>query len=170
MKRFALIAGLGCALLAQPGWSATVYKVVAADGSISYSDVPPPPAGGGQVQRIETPEYAAPADAGPDAALDAMRETTERMRRDRLEREQQRAAAAPPAYAPEDEYEEDTEDERARGDIYVLPPYYGGDRPRRGNQHRPPYPYGPGAPPDALPDPARAASPEGLRRRMREMR
>jgi len=113
--------------------AATVYKTVDADGHVSYSDQPPK--AGAEAERIEIPAYQ-PARSEEDAArVDAMREVTERMREDRLERERVRAEAAARQYYPPPA---EQRSERRDSD-YWVPLYY------------PLYPRWPHRPPVARP-------------------
>lgn len=153
-----LVAAL---VLGASAHAVTVYKSVDAEGKISYSDQPP--TAGQQAEKIDIHAYAPLRSAEDAARLQAMRDTTELMRRDRLEREQQRyqeQASAP--YTGYVEYE-DSDSERT-----VLYPVY-----------RPRYPYRPGHPghypgwpakPQPLPSGSEARSPRGLQARLREAR
>ncbi len=80
---------------ALPALGATVYRSVDAEGKVSFSDTPP--AAGTATEVIETRDtYTSP---DPDSAerLQQMRETTDRLRADRLAREQERALPPAPA-------------------------------------------------------------------------
>lgn len=141
-------------------FAVTVYKSVDADGNVSYSDTPP--ADGRSAESIQITEYATGLSAEDMIRLQSMRETTDRMRDDRLAREEQRAQeqaylpAALPDYAPGDESQ--TSDTR-----YLLPVYY----PRH-PRWRPPY-----VPPERtsglIPNPD-SLSPRGLQERLRQAR
>ena len=69
------------------GLATTVYKTVDENGVVSFSDKPP--AENAEVLKISTPPPQAPEEY--IANLEAMRETTDRMARDRREREKHRA-------------------------------------------------------------------------------
>ena len=148
---------------ALPALGATVYKTVDADGKVSYSDTPPPQGVAAEV--IETRDtYAVP---DPDAAerLQQMRETTDRLRDDRLAREQERALPpAPdyPSYPPQDSAQRDDED-------HWLLPYYPPYRRWHGGGDRPP-PRPPYARPEPLPSGSSSLSPRGLQERLRKAR
>jgi UDP:flavonoid glycosyltransferase YjiC (YdhE family) len=145
----------------------TVYKTVAPDGSVSYSDQPP--AEGQRSATLEINEYPTGLSALDMRRLQEMRETTDRMREDRLQRERQRDrerarrddppyAAAPTAPPPND---------RADGERYMLPAYY--PRYPRYPHHprwRPPYRYDDDTRPALIPNP-NSASPRGLVQRIR---
>jgi len=149
---------------ALPALGATVYKTVDADGKVSYSDTPPPQGVAAEV--IETRDaYAGP---DPDTAerLQQMRETTDRLRADRLEREQARALPPAPAYP---DYPEDDNAQRDDGENRWLLPYYPPYRRWHGGDHRPP-PRPPYAEPEPLPSGSSALSPRGLQERLRQAR
>ena len=148
---------------ALPALGATVYRSVDAEGKVSFSDTPP--AAGTATEVIQTRDtYTSP---DPDSAerLQQMRETTDRLRADRLARERERAlppAPAYPGYPPQDDAQLD-EEER------WLLPYYPPYRRRHGGGHRPP-PRPPYAEPEPLPSGTRSLSPRGLNSRLRDAR
>ncbi len=150
---------------ALPALGATVYKSVDADGKVSFSDTPPP--AGSATEVIETRDTDAGPD--PDAAerLQQMRETTDRLRADRLAREQERALPPAPAYPgyPEQEDSAQRDDE----DRWLLPYYPPYRRWHGGGDHRPP-PRPPYAEPEPLPSGTRSLSPRGLKARLRDAR
>jgi hypothetical protein len=151
--------------VALPALGATVYKSVDADGKVSFSDTPPP--AGSATEVIETRDTDASPD--PDAAerLQQMRETTDRLRADRLAREQARALPPAPAYPAYPE-----QDDGARGDDedrWLLPYYPPYRRWHGGGDHRPP-PRPPYAEPEPLPSGTRSLSPRGLNARLRDAR
>ena len=148
-----------------PALGATVYKTVDADGKVSFSDTPPP--AGSATEVIETRDtYASP---DPDAAerLQQMRETTDRLRDDRLAREQERAPPPAPAYPgyPEQEDSAQRDDDEDRWLLPYYPPY----RRWHGGGHRPP-PRPPYAEPEPLPSGTGSLSPRGLKARLRDAR
>jgi hypothetical protein len=165
-----LAFALGGAL---PALGATVYKTVDAAGKVSYSDTPP--AQGAAVEVIETRDSDASPDPDAAARLEQMRETTDRLRADRLAREQARALAPTPAY-PEYPQEESSRSDDGSG---WLVPYYPPYRRWHDDGHRPPPPpyVRPGPPPlpppHVRPEPppdTDAHSPRGLRERLRAAR
>ena len=161
-NRWMLAVALAYAL---PALGATVYKTVDADGKVSYSDTPPPQGVAAEV--IETRDaYAGP---DPDTAerLQQMRETTDRLRADRLEREQ--ARALPPAPAYPDYPEEDDSAQHDDGEDRWLLPYYPPYRRWHGGGDRPP-PRPPYARPEPLPSGSSSLSPRGLQERLRKAR
>lgn len=80
------------ALVALPAPGATVYKSVGADGTVRYSDKPPPD--NSPTEEIHLPDR--PPVTLPDtrSLMEQMAATTDRLKADRLERE---AARQPPA-------------------------------------------------------------------------
>ncbi|MBK9468917.1 MAG: DUF4124 domain-containing protein [Pseudomonadales bacterium] len=153
---------------AVPALGATVYRTVDAEGRVSFSDTPPPPGSTAEVIKMRD-THAGP---DPEAAerLQQMRETTDRLREDRLAREQERALPPAPAYPG---YPEQAQEERARHDETQrwLLPYYPPYRrwPPCGGGHGP-RPRPPCAEPEPLPSGSGALSPRGLKARLREAR
>jgi len=149
------------AVVAVPVAAATVYKTVDAAGNVGFSDQPPP--AGIAFEAIQMPESQAASDSDAAQRLQQMRETTDRMRADRLEREQARAARPPVVpYARPPSAEEREDDDR---DVLLVPyyppydPWHHGHRPHP----RPPYAGQPAPNPESL-------SPEGLKARLRAAR
>ena len=131
-------------------------------GKVSFSDQPP--GAGIRAETIEIGDYTVPDSVDTDARLRAMRETTDRLRDDRLAREQQRnpPQSAPPyvVYQPAPQRIENS------NPSYLIPVY------------RPRYPYRPQHPdhyphpplrPDILPNTS-SLSPRGLNARLRAAR
>jgi len=160
-RRRAVLAG--ALLVALPALGATVYKTVDAEGKVSYSDTPPP--AGTPAEVIETRAAPDVPDAEAAARLEQMRETTDRLRADRLAREQERAQPyAPESYPSEPPYQAPVEQR-------WLVPYYPPYRYRPGDGHRPPPPPRPPLlEPEPLPSGADALSPRGLQARLRKAR
>lgn len=140
-------------LLPHQGFATTVYKSVDAEGRVSFSDTPP--ADSTKSELLEYTDYPTGMSALDLARLQAMRETADRMRNDRLARERERATReaelAPPwptDYTPPG---------AGTGDGYYYP-IYAPRRPywRQQQVPRPPMIRNP-----------RAASPEGLVERIR---
>jgi hypothetical protein len=146
-------------LLSLPAHAVKVYRSVDAEGRISFSDQPPPAAVSSEV--IEVRASTPAVDEELPARLQAIRDSNERLREDRLARARERQAAdswtdAPTPPAPQGQ----------RGEPYYdvgwMLPYR---RPHPG--WRPPHPQ----PPQVVPLPnSSSLSPRGLQQRLREAR
>lgn len=121
---------LGLWLAAQTVAQTTVYKVVDSDGNVTYTDTPPAP-GDSSVETLQL-DVASPAQV-PDsqALIDQLAATADRLKQDRLDREearkqpQQTTVAPAPAY-PAPDYD----------DSYYGPyPFYPGIH-RPGHWHK----------------------------------
>lgn len=149
-------------LIAEPAFAITVYKSIDANGKVSFSDQPP--ITGTKVETIEIEDYTVPDQTETEARLQAMRETTDRLRDDRLARERQRnPPQMPPPYIIYQQAPERIDDSRTS---YLVPIY----RPRF--PYRPPHPgHHPRPPlrPETLPNTS-SLSPRGLNARLREAR
>lgn len=148
---------------ALPALGATVYKSVDSEGKVSFSDTPP--AAGTATEVIETRDTHTSPDPDSAERLQQMRETTDRLRADRLARERERALPPAPAYPdspPQDDAQLDDEER-------WLLPYYPPYRRWHGGGHRPP-PRPPYAEPEPLPSGTRSLSPRGLNSRLRDAR
>ncbi len=148
--------------IAAPAYAITVYKSVDANGKVTFSDQPP--VAGTRAETIEIEDHTAPDSVETDARLRAMRETTDRLRDDRLARERQRNPPQPaPPYVVYQQAPQRIEDSRPG---YLVPVY----RPRY--PYRPQYPdHHPHPPlrPDTSPNTS-SLSPRGLNARLREAR
>ncbi len=153
---------------AVPALGATVYRTVDAEGRVSFSDTPPPPGSAAEV--IEMRDTRAGPDPETAERLEQMRATTDRLREDRLAREQERALPPAPPYPG---YPEQAQEDSARQDETQrwLLPYYPPYRrwPPCGGGHGP-RPRPPCAEPEPLPSGSGALSPRGLKARLREAR
>lgn len=150
-----------------PAQGATVYRTVDAGGKVSFSDTPPPP--GSATEVIEMRDTHAGPDPEAAERLEQMRATTDRLREDRLAREQERALPPAPAYPG---YPEPAQEDSARRDEaqpWLLPYYPPYRRWHGGGDHRP-WPRPPYAEPEPLPSGSGALSPRGLKARLREAR
>lgn len=157
---YALLLG---ALLgfAAPACATTVYKSVDANGKVTFSDQPPV---GASTETIEIGDYTVPDSVETEARLRAMRETTDRLRDDRLERERQRNSTQPAS--PYVVYQQQPQRIEDSNPGYLVPVY----RPRY--PYRPQYPdHHPQPPlrPDTLPNTS-SLSPRGLNARLRAAR
>ena len=153
-----------CALLliTEPAFAITVYKSIDANGKVTFSDQPP--VIGTTAETIEIEDYTAPERTETEARLQAMRDTTDRLRDDRLAREQQRnPPQMPPPYVI---YQQAPERIEETPTSYLVPVY----RPRF--PYRPPHPgHRPQPPlqPETLPNTS-SLSPRGLNARLRAAR
>jgi hypothetical protein len=87
------------ALTALPAAATTVYKSVDTNGVVSFSDQPP--ASGSDVEVLELNISSRQASALDSERLDAMRATTDRMAKDRREREKLRLLARQQQFKPQ---------------------------------------------------------------------
>lgn len=88
-----LVAAWALSALALAG-ETVIYKSTDAQGKVSYGDKPARNAA--MVEEIRLPGSAAVSPAATQAGIEALAATTDRLRADRLDREKERAAAAPP--------------------------------------------------------------------------
>jgi len=149
-------------LLSVPTHAVTVYRSVDAAGRISFSDQPPAEAV--STQEIELRSSAPAVDEDLQARLQAMRETTERLREDRLARARMRQPQeswTPPAMPTGDAQRNESHD------VGWLLPYR---RPHHGWHSPPPRPYPqPPLRPATQPN-SSSLSPRGLQQRLLDAR
>ena len=152
---------------AVPALGATVYRTVDAEGRVSFSDTPPPPGSAAEV--IEMRDTRAGPDPETAERLEPMRATTDRLREDRLAREQERALPPAPTYPG---YPEQAQEDSARQDETQrwLLPYYPPYRLWTADGAHPPRPRPPYVEPKPPPSGGGALGPRGLKARLREAR